>query len=496
MKRKIKYFIIPSLPLVAYYFYWHVITVTIDIYYTNDLHGSIVPTEAFWLEGKPLVGGSATLGAYLKNRPTPYLLLDAGDFIHGTPESNFTKGESVIEIMNRLNYDAACVGNHEYDWGEENLIRLSQISSFSFLGANIYKDNKPAQYVKPYIIKNIKNVRVGVVGITTSDMEKLVIKEKIQNLEFLPEIEIARKVVSDLKREKADIVIALTHIGIEKDEILARKIEGIDLIIGGHNHTQYYKLVKKIPIVQTYGKGTTVGYMRLYFNRVIRRIIKHKNHFVTLLVRKYGEDSEIKKLVNYYVDLVAKYMDVVIGYASDDFFTSSDGESSLGNFITDVMREYTSADVAFHNSGGIRANLLKGEITIRDLYNISPFENTVVIMDLTGKQIKEILEQSVSCEQGILQVSGLKMEYNPRKRKGERVLNVWISGEKLKDEKNYKVATNNFLAQGGDGFITFKNSKNMIDTKKRIDELKIEYIKKRRTIHPKIEKRIVATNRE
>lgn len=496
MKRKIKYAVLLSLPFLIYYFYFHVITVTIDIYYTNDFHGNIVPTEAFWLDGKPLVGGSATLGAYLKNRPLPYLLLDAGDFIHGTPESNFTKGQSIIEIMNKLGYDAACVGNHEYDWGEENLIKLSQISSFSFLGANIYKANKPVGYVKPYIVKNVKNIKIGIFGVTTSDMERLVIKENIKDLDFLPEVETAQKIVSDLKKEKADIIIALTHIGIEKDGILAEKLEGIDLIIGGHNHSQVYKLIKKIPIVQTYGKGTTVGHIRLHFNRIVRRIIKHKNRFITLLVRNYGEDSEIKKLVKYYADLVAKHMDVVIGYASGDFLSSSNGESPLGNFITDVMRDYTSADVAFHNSGGIRANLLKGDITVRHLYNISPFENTVVTMELTGEQIKELLEQSVSGEQGILQVSGLKMEYNPKKRKGERVLNIWINNEKLRKERNYRVATNSFLAQGGDGFLTFKKAKNIKDTKKRIDELKIDYVKKRRILHPKIEKRIILTYRE
>jgi len=366
----------------GYFFYQGFSKEKVTILYTNDLQGRILPYEARWVEGeeKPLVGGSAALATCLKGMRYD-LLLDAGDFFQGTPEGDFTGGESVIEIMNELDYDALTLGNHEYDQGNENVKRLAGMVRFPFLSANIIDERtgERVKYAKPYIIKEIKGIRFGIFGLTTPT-------SFCEGLRFEPVIPTVEEYLKELEG-KADIVIGLTHLGFDEKEEkevtdyqLAESVPGIDIIFGGHYEKELHPPVispkYKTIICQTKGNGAYLGQLDLVIDKKKKRITKHEGKIITLWVNEYPPDEGVASLVEKYASKVRKVMDEVIGEASEaikrDPEAEAKEESALGNWQADLMREFAQTDIALQNSFGIRGDIPKGEITKRDIYTISP----------------------------------------------------------------------------------------------------------------------------
>jgi len=488
--------IVTGLLIGGYFFYQGFSKEKVTILYTNDLQGRILPYEARWVEKeqKPLVGGSAALATCLKGIRYD-LLLDAGDFFQGTPEGDFTGGESVIEIMNELDYDALTLGNHEYDQGNENVKRLAGMAQFPFLGANIIDERtgERVKYAKPYIIKEIEGIRFGIFGLTTST-------SICEGLRFEEVIPTAEECLKELEG-KADIIIGLTHLGFDEKEEkevtdyqLAESVPEIDIIIGGHYEKELHPPVispkYKTIICQTRGNGAYLGRLDLVIDKKTKKIIEHKGRIITLWVDEYPPDEGIAALVEKYASKIRKVMDEVIGEASEAIKRDPEAreESAIGNWQTDLMREFAQTDIALQNSFGIRGDILKGKITKRDIYNVSPFGNTLVTMELSGEEIWQILEESVG-EAGILQVSGLKVLYNKEKPKGERILEIEIEGKPLKPKKTYSLVTNNFLAENVE---SFKKGRNVKDTRMKLRDREEEYIRSHSPIKsPGIQGRIV-----
>ncbi|MCG2676318.1 bifunctional metallophosphatase/5'-nucleotidase, partial [bacterium] len=480
----------------------------VTILYTNDLQGRILSYEARESqrtqrelkraqrrglgEAKPLIGGSASLATCLKGMRYD-LLLDAGDFFQGTPEGDFTGGESVIKIMNELDYDALTIGNHEYDQGNENVKRLAGMAQFPFLSANIIDERtgERVKYAKPYIIKEIEGIRFGIFGLTTSTSicEGLRFGEVIPVAEeCLKELEGKVAYAPELQRRSADIIIGLTHLGFDEKEEkevtdyqLAESVPGIDIIFGGHYEKELHPPVispkYKTIICQTRGNGAYLGQLDLVIDKKKKKIIEHKGRIITLWVDEYPPDEGVASLVEKYASKVRKVMDEVIGEASEAIKRDPDPEakeeSAIGNWQTDLMRKFAQTDIALQNSFGIRGDILKGKITKRDIYNLSPFGNTLVTMELSGEEIWQIMEESVG-EAGILQVSGMKVIYNKEKPKGERILEIEIEGKPLEPKKIYSLVTNSFLAENVE---PFKKGRNVKDTRMKLRDLEEEYIK-------------------
>jgi len=491
--------IVVGLLIGGYFFYYQGFSKEkVTILYTNDLQGRILPYEASWVGGekKPLVGGSAALATCLKGMRYD-LLLDAGDFFQGTPEGDFRGGEPVIEIMNELDYDALTLGNHEYDQGNENVKCLAGMAQFPFLSANIIDERtgKRVKYTKPYIIKEIEGVRFGIFGLTTST-------SICEGLKFEEVIPAAKECLKALEG-KADIIIGLTHLGFdekEKKEVtdyqLAESVPGIDIIFGGHYERELHPPVispkYKTIICQTRGNGAYLGQLDLVINKNKKKIIGHKGRIITLWVDEYPPDEEMASLVERYASELRKVMDEVIGEASEAIKRDPEArkESTIGNWQTDLMREFAQTDIALQNSFGIRGDIWKGKITKRDIYNVSPFGNTLVTMELSGEEIWQMLEEGVG-EAGMLQVSGMKVIYNKEKPKGERILEIAIEGKPLKSEKTYSLVTNSFLAENGE---PFKKGKNVKNTRMKLRDLEEEYIRSHSPIKsPGIQGRIVTT---
>lgn len=496
--------------LLACSFYIYKNTARILIFHTNDIHGWIMPQQvkaqgSKEKDSKELVGGFAALANLLKKDARGYLLIDSGDFFQGTPEGDLTKGDASIECMNALGYTASTLGNHEYDQGKQNVMRLASIAKFPLLCANLYdeKTYKRISGIPPYLIKEIDGVRVAVVGLISSQMKNLSFPKNISGLYFERETDAMQKLMDELKSEGVQVVIVAAHVGIETKEspanfegekYLAANVPGIHIILGGHTHfgleRAYQDEKNKTLIVHNQSGLKTVTRTILRVWKKSGKLFCYSHKLVPLQVAKYGEDPELKKIVDSYRKKVGEKLDIVIG-KSKMALDNKGIETLLGNWQTDMIRSLTKSDLAFQNVGGIRADLPEGPLTLRHLYLLSPFDNTIVTMRLTGAQIKGILEQSVSGPQGILQVSGVKMSFDKSKPKGEMVSEVTVNGEPLDPKKNYKVATNNFVAAGGDGFVTFKDGKNIEDTRMTLRDLEVEFIKKHSPISSKIEGRIV-----
>lgn len=482
----------------GYFLYQGLSKEKVTILYTNDLQGRILPYEARWVEKepKPLVGGSAALATCLKGMRYD-LLLDAGDFFQGTPEGDFTGGKAVIEVMNELGYDALTIGNHEYDQGNENVKRLAETAQFPFLSANIIDERtgERVEYARPYIIKEIGEIKFGIFGVTTPTS----ICEGLRFEEVIPTTEECLKELEG----KADIIIALTHLGFDPEEKelvtdyqLAEEVPGIDIIFGGHYEKELHPPVispkYKTIICQTKGLGAYLGRLDLVIDKRSKKIFKHKGRIITLWQDEYPPDERMASLVESATSKVREEMGEVIGKAREEIRRDPEGlrESSLGNWQADLMRDFAKIEIAFQNSFGIRENIPKGEITKRDIYQVSPFGNTLVTMELSGEEIWKTLEERMT-KAGILQVSGMSLIYDPEEK---RLLEVKVGEEPLDLKKTYSLVTNSYLAYNEE---PFKRGRNVKDTGKRLRDLEEEYIKENSPIEgPGIRGRIQILKRE
>jgi 5'-nucleotidase / UDP-sugar diphosphatase len=428
----------------------------IRILHVNDFHGFAAPYRP--LGSDRLQGGIAYLAARAEvlRREKSSLLLSAGDMIQGNNWANLFQGASVIELMNAMRFDAMVVGNHEFEFGQEALRQRVAEAKFPLLGANVEGLN----FLKPYVIRNLKGVRVAIIGVVTEETPSSTHPKNVAGLRFLSPIDAAGKYVHELRR-KADVVVVLSHIGHPADRVLAERVEGIDLIVGGHSHTKVEKPVKigKTVVVQAWEHGKALGVLDL---TVKDGKITRVDGRLEEIQPKIGEEEKT------ILSIVKEYdgrMDGVLNQKVAEAEVDLDGESvrrretNLGNLIADIMRSESKADVTMINGGGIRASIKKGEARVRDFYNALPFDNYIVAIRITGRQMKDALEHGVSAieeEEGRFpQVSGLAFKFSRSGKIGTRIQEILVAGKPVDLEKEYLVATSDFLAAGGDGYKTF-----------------------------------------
>ncbi|MET3290447.1 UNVERIFIED_CONTAM: 5'-nucleotidase/UDP-sugar diphosphatase [Brevibacillus sp. OAP136] len=473
------------------------LTTHYTIAHTNDVHGHIDENAS----GKEF--GYAKIATLLKEwraENENFMQFDAGDTFQGTVFVNQFKGESVVPILNALGYNVMASGNHEFDFGYEQLLKLRDMLKYPVMSANVFKADGTNLLV-PTFEATVGGKKFAFVGLVAEDTPILTHPDNVKGLTFKNPVEVAKEVVPKLKKE-ADHVIVVSHVGIDVDREIAKNVPGIDLIVGGHSHTALKapELVKGTYIVQDWEYGKSLGRADLYY---------YGNDLVAFSggLKEYDPnvkaDPEIDALVKDVVKKVDDAMNVVIAKAAVDL----DGERTLvrtretniGNYIADKMLERTKsiagheADVALTNAGGIRVQLKAGDITKKDLYSLLPFPNTLVVVEVTGAELKQALESGVSqVEQGagrFPQISGMSFTYDKTQPAGQRVVEVLVGGKPIDEKKTYKVATNDFIAVGGDGYETM--NKPSFNTGLTLYSVIEEAILKEKTISPKVENRIV-----
>jgi 5'-nucleotidase/UDP-sugar diphosphatase len=485
------------------------------ILHLNDFHGFVDPYKP--IGSDEILGGITYLAAKVEElrKEKPSLLLSAGDMIQGHNWANLFQGESVIELMNAMRFDAMVVGNHEFDFGQDLLRKRISEAKFPILGANV----EGLHGLKPYVLKEVKGIKVAIVGVVTEDIPATTHPRNVVGLEFLSPIGTVEKYVKEL-RENADVVIVLSHSGYPMDRILAEKVKGIDVVVGGHSHAKIAKpvTVENTIVVQAWEHGKALGVLDLALKD--GKIIRTEGHLEEVTPKMGKEDPMVLAIVKKYNQKVDTVMNEAVGEAELDL----DGErrnvrrreTNFGDLIADIMREVSGADVAIMNGGGIRASLRKGEIRVKDIYTTLPFDNYIVAIRLNGKQIEEALEHGVSTveeEEGRFpQVSGLHFTYSRSGKRGSRIKEILVAGKPINLDQNYIVVTNDFLAVGGDGYKTFseavKVSKDYSiiggamrgekivysDSGRWLRDVVVEYIKEKRRVAPKVEGRIKEIN--
>ena len=478
------------------------------VLHTNDTHGHPVK---FYHFPAPEVGGlpaRATLVKQIRKEQENVLVLDAGDLNTGRAESNMFEARPDILGMNYIGYDAMVLGNHEFDHPLEVLREQMELARFPFISANV--KTKDGRYLaQPYEIKQFKGFKVAVFGLTSKHTEIIGHPEYIKELVFEDEVEVARGLVPELKK-KADIVIALTHMGIypsagRGSKRLASEVGGIDLIVDGNTHAKLDSPIfinrrgtdMKTPIVHAWQWGLMVGRVDLWIQdkRVVDLRFKAipinlkkaekkpgAGRVYNFIGREIKEDEELAKLLQPFVDKVDSLLSEVIGYAGGTFWSKDvrKKETALGDMVADSMLWYarnTDVDFAIINGGSIRKDLLEGQIRKKLVYEILPFDSSLVIATLNGSDVLALFSHIAALSPGegaFPQVSeGLSFEIN---REQGRCENVLIKGKPIDQKKTYKIVTNSYLADGGDGYGMFLKALDRHDFSVFQRDVLVEYI--------------------
>lgn len=492
--------------------------VSLTVFYTNDIHAHITPSKDKDIGGYARIATLVNQGRAQGGR---VLLLDAGDALQGTSFWPAFEGRSTVEIMNALGYDAFTLGNHEFDKGPDLLARRLTEMQFPVLCANLeFAADSPMKTapVKPYIIKNLNGLRVGLLGLTTEETPVISIGA-FQGVTARSAIDTAQKFVAEMQPQ-CDLIIALTHLGVDEDYELAGKVDGIDLIVGGHSHTVLLKPSQaqnpsgqRVLIVQTGAYSRYLGRLDLTVDPVARpRITDYQGQLIEL-TNAVADDPQMKALVDKWQAQLPP--PAMVGQMTVDLDMTIRGrEAPAGNLFCDAILEYmaTLPDpaqrpvIALYNAGGLRGGRIfpAGPITTEDIATWEPFGNTIVLLDLTAPQLKEVLESGA--KGSVMQVAGLAywidnsrpaQEADDTARKitkpGQRIVRIVIGGQDIDltdASKVYRVATNNFLAGGGDAAYTFLEGRNILDTGIYMTDILESYIRQHSPIAPKVEGRI------
>lgn len=502
-------------------------TVDVQILSFNDYHG--------WLEtpggtdatlgaaldpGNNQVGGGAYLATTLNNLrvgKAHSLTVTAGDLIGGTPFlSGLFHDEPSVESLEAMHLDVSGVGNHEFDEGLTELLRMQKGgchpvdgcyfpnapydgANFPWLAANVFYGTSKRNVLPPTWVKKVDGVKVGFIGMTLEDTPVLVAQKGIQGLQFRDEVASAKQAVRKLKDDDVETIVVLLHEGgLQAGDYkscngisgpivdIAKNLDPeIDLVVTGHTHQPY---VCNIPdpkgkarwVTSASSFGRVVTETNLVVDRrsgdVVRDKVTSTNH---LVLRTVTPDPTQQAILAKWQALAGPVGDQVKGEATAAITRSPNRntESSLANLIADAQLAATSAaadggaQIALMNPGGVRADLDAGPITFRELFNVQPFGNLLVTMDLTGQQVHDVLEQqAISGRAGgrdilILGVSkGLQFEYLANNAFGDRVpiATITLNGTPISPTATYRVTVNNFLADGGDAFSVFAQGTNRL----------------------------------
>ena len=474
------------------------------ILHSNDVHGAI-DDYAYM----------AALRDEYKGKGAEVILADAGDYSQGTAYVSITKGENAFDMMNAVGYDVATIGNHEFDYGWEQLKANADKATFKIVCADVLEGG--ATIFDPYTIIEKGGVKIGFFGMQTPEAQTKANPALIQGLTFLAGKDLydcAQAQVDALETAGADVIICLSHLGVDASSKpntsydMLDNTNGIDMVIDGHSHT-VMKATAETPIQSTGTAFANIGVIVIdnATKKIVDNFLYEVPGTLTADTAVAAKANEIMEHVNMEYGAVFAKSEVELNGAKAPN-GNRDGETNLGDLITDAMlwsiqKNPDSVTVpmenvlAITNGGGIRAPIHKGDVTKKDVNTVLPFGNTVAVVYVTGAELLEALEASTYCTPkavgGFPQVSGIEFivdtsaaydandttypgstYYGPKSI--NRVTIIGVNGEEFDPEATYAVITNNFLAAGGDTYYAFANASAQFDTGLPLDEVLMDYI--------------------
>lgn len=449
---------------------------TIQIVHTNDIHG-------YYTETKNGTLGFAVLKSIVDQEGAD-LVLDMGDTFHGQAFATIDEGSSIAQLMKEVGYDAVTPGNHDWSYGAERLKELEKIGGFPILAANVTALNGDDFFEQNYLVKEVTaddgtKLKVGVVGVIDDEFYRSTASDNIAGLTFEEEAQEATKIAQYLNDvEKCDIVLAMTHQS-NCEEFIAN-IKGIDAVLAGHEHIVMDESYpdsegKLVPVVEAGYYMNNIGVMELTLDAESKEIVSVDERFYTM-ENDIAENEQVKESISEIEKQQQVTLSQAIGYTENAYPYSWEdvriAQQDIGKLVTESYMEFTGADVAFENAGGIRAGLDAGDITYQDVISISPYGNVVVTKKLTGKEIIDILNQSLAigkaCDDvytiqkeavakgedpyqyswpedsgSYLQFSGIDVEIN----ENGQIISAKINGTDVNEKEMYVVAMNNYLGE-------------------------------------------------
>lgn len=458
--------------------------VELIIFHTTDIHGRIdnMAKVAYLIDESR--GNSQNI-----------IILDSGDTIQGNLAAFYFKGAHALKIMDVIGYDAMTLGNHDFNFGTDVLNKRSKEISFPFLCANIIEKNNSIDYVgksikaaKPYVIKDINGIKVAILGLTTPSIKEVEREKNIKELEFLDTIEVAKTYVPIL-RQKADIIIALTHQDVDVDKQIAEEVDGIDLILAGHQH----KVIFETPIIinntviakgSCFGQDVTKISIKLV-NKDGEYKIKDISGQLIMITDDMPENPSIRDIIDDYNYKLDSYQNTEIVIVEGEFSAANreTSETSMGNLMAHMMKSITGADIAIEELWTDNA-LKEGVNTIKDIFDVFPYENVIMKAKLTGEQLKEVLENNAN-NYGttyFCNIDGVKVIYDLTQPCGKKVVEIIYGGKPILANQEFMVATDSYLASGGFGFTTYRESSLIIDDDLWTRESFVEWLKKQEVI--------------
>jgi len=473
---------------------------TIEILHFNDFHAFLLPEEVVVKEGDKDVrkeggSGAARLARAVKDRKgAGNLVLFGGDAIQGTAFSTLFKGEESFSVLNEF-VDVATIGNHEFDYGIDNLKQRLAEAKFDVVCANVLDEDGEKFISQAYVVREVKGVRVAIFGLVTETTAYTTSPKNVASLTFINPVAAAKDLVPKLRaEEKADVVIALTHMGSDEDVKLAKEVTDIDLIVGGHSHTALTNGIKigKTQIVQAGYYGKYLGIAKLEIDSGTKKVTGTSARLIPM-TQDLPKDEVVEAKVAEYNKKLGDAVQEVIAHATvrleGEKSKVRNEETNLGNLICDITRDIAKADLAMVNGGGIRDSIEAGDIRVNDFINVIPFDNVIVVVDLPGSAIAKLLDRSAAKEPqtgNFLHVSGGSGYTITRDGKA---VNIMLAGAPIDPGRTYRVATSDFLATGGDGFEEFKDGR-AFDTGFMMRDAIIDVVRARGVLNAGLEGRI------
>lgn len=509
--------------------------VTLNILLTSDIHGTVYPIH--YQDNSQADIGLAKISTLIKkerSQNTNVLLIDNGDFIQGTPftyhyatyEKNMENPMSLL--ANYLEYDIAIIGNHEFNYGMDILNNAVATANFPYLSANILDKNRKEPYFgKPYITKHIEsNIKIAILGVTTHYIPHWEQAHHIKDLQFEDAFETTKKWVSYIrKHEKPDLLVVAYHGGFERDlqtgvptEVLTgenqgyamcHEIEGIDILLTGHQHREIaHTVINGVTILQTGCNGHSVGKVTVTFEKAEQKWVKKESYSELLPVQGIAADQDVLSLVANYEEKTQNWLDQPIGLIYGDMQISDAMQTRLQDhpfieFINKIQMDIANVSISctslFHNtSPGFPKH-----VTMRDIVSNYIYPNTLKVIRITGADIKDALELSASYftlkADGSIIVTPTYIEPKPQHYNydmwegisyvlnisrpiGERVESLQYKGAPLNINEEYDVVMNNYRASGGGNFFMFQNKLVVKDIPTDMSELIANYISKHKRI--------------
>ena len=493
---------------------------SITILHTNDFHSRFEPISRFDsrcseesnLEGS-CFGGSARMMTAIetaKDRAENWLLVDGGDQFQGSLFYTFYKGAAAAEMMKKMGYDAMTVGNHEFDDGPEVLRGFVNSVDFPILMSNADISGEPllADAIQKSVVIEKGGEQIGLIGLTPRDTDELA--SPGPNVIFTDPVEAVQAEVDKLTEMGVNKIIVLSHSGYAVDQRVAEGTTGVDVIVGGHSNTYlsnvsnraigpYPTMVGDTAIVQAYAYGKYLGELKVVFND--EGVIESTAGEPIILDRFVSEDTSTKDRVAELaipLDEVRKrVVALAVAPIEGDRAVCRVEECPMGNLVADAMLDRVAdqgIQIAFANSGGIRASIDGGEVTMGEVMTVLPFQNTLSTFSATGQTIIDALENGVSQVEEVAgrfpQVAGMSFTWDSSAEPGSRIVSVMVGGAPIDPAATYGVVTNNYVRNGGDGYKMFTTATDAYDFGPDLADVMAEYMAANSPAAPMVEGRI------